>query len=99
MSDEDVRAPEPSALGVQDLELLVSIELDRFPVTLAELQRWRPGEIVNLRRAPSDTVSLVVETGAQRRVLAEGRVVVVGDRLGVEVVRLLTRLEDGPRQA
>jgi len=26
-------------------------------------------------------------------------VVVVGDRLGVEVVRLLTRLEDGPRQA
>jgi flagellar motor switch protein FliM len=99
MSDEDVRPPEPGALGVQDLELLVSIELDRFPVTLAELQRWRPGEIVNLRRAPSDTVSLVVETGAQRRVLAEGRVVVVGDRLGVEVVRLLTRLEDGPRQA
>jgi flagellar motor switch/type III secretory pathway protein FliN len=98
MSDEDVRPTEPGALGVQDLELLVSIELDRFPVTLAELQRWRPGEIVNLRRAPSDTVSLVVETGAQRRVLAEGRVVVVGDRLGVEVVRLLTRLGDGPRQ-
>ena len=71
MSDEEVRPPEPVALGVQDLELLVSIELDRFPVTLAELQRWRPGEIVNLRRAPSDTVSLVFETGAQRRVLEQ----------------------------
>ncbi len=99
MSDEDARPPEPAALGIDDLELLVTIELDRFPVTLAELQRWRPGEVVSLRRTPSDTVRLVVETGAQRRVLAEGRVVVVGDRLGVEVVRLLTRLEDGPRQA
>ena len=99
MSDEDVRPPAPAALGVSDLELLVSVELDRFPVTLAELQRWRAGEVVNLRRAPSETVSLVIETGAQRRVLAEGRVVVVDGRLAVEVVRLLTRLEDGPSQA
>jgi len=98
MSDEDVRPAAPGALGVQDLELLVSVELDRFPITLAELQRWRAGEVVNLRRAPSEAVSLVVETGAQRRVLAEGRVVVVEGRLAVEVVRLLTRLEDGPSQ-
>jgi pSer/pThr/pTyr-binding forkhead associated (FHA) protein/flagellar motor switch/type III secretory pathway protein FliN len=98
MSDEDVRPPAPGTLGVQDLELLVSVELDRFPVTLAELQRWRAGEVVSLRRAPSETVSLVVETGAQRRVLAEGRVVVVEGRLAVEVVRLLTRLEDGASQ-
>jgi flagellar motor switch/type III secretory pathway protein FliN len=99
MSDEDARPDEPAALGIQDLELLVSVELDRFPITLAELSRWRPGEVVSLRRTPSDTVRLVVETGAQRRVLAEARVVVVGDRLGVEVVRLLTRLVDEPRQA
>jgi flagellar motor switch/type III secretory pathway protein FliN len=98
MSDEEVRPAEPAALDVHDLELLVAVELDRFPITLAELQRWRPGEVVNLRRGPSDTVSLVVETGAQRRVLAEGRVVVVGDRLGIEVLRLLTRIEDGPAQ-
>ena len=97
MSDED--APPPATLGIEDLELLVTVELDRFPVTLAELKRWRPGEVVSLRRTPSDTVRLVMETGAQRRVLAEGRVVVVGDRLGVEVVRLLTRLEDEPGPA
>jgi len=99
MSDEHTGPPGPAPLGIDDLELLVTIELDRFPVTLAELQRWRPGEVVSLRRTPSDTVRLVMETGAERRVLAEGRVVVVGDRLGVEVVRLLTRLEDEPRQA
>ena len=99
MSDEDARPPEPAALGLDELELLVTIELDRFPITLAELQRWRPGEVVSLRRTPSDTVRLVVDTGAQRRVLAEGRVIVVGDRLGVEVVRLLTRLDDEPGQA
>jgi flagellar motor switch/type III secretory pathway protein FliN len=97
MSDED--APPPATLGIGDLELLVTVELDRFPVTLAELQRWRPGEVVSLRRSASDTVRLVMETGAQRRVLAEGRVVAVGDRLGVEVVRLLTRLEDEPGPA
>jgi flagellar motor switch/type III secretory pathway protein FliN len=97
MSDED--APPPATLGIEDLELLVTVELDRFPVTLAELQGWRPGEVVSLRRTASDTVRLVMETGAQRRVLAEGRVVAVGDRLGVEVVRLLTRLEDEPGPA
>jgi flagellar motor switch/type III secretory pathway protein FliN len=98
MSD-DHAGPPPATLGIQDLELLVTVELDRFPVTLAELQRWRPGEVVSLRRTPSDTVRLVMETGAQRRVLAEGRVVAVGDRLGVEIVRLLTRLEDEPGPA
>ena len=98
MSDEHA-GPPPATLGIEDLELLVTVELDRFPVTLAELQRWRPGEVVSLRRTPSDTVRLVMETGAQRRVLAEGRVVAVGDRLGVEVVRLLARLEDEPGPA
>jgi flagellar motor switch/type III secretory pathway protein FliN len=98
MSDEET-GPPPATLGIEDLELLVTVELDRFPVTLAELQRWRPGEVVSLRRTPSDTVRLVMETGAQRRVLAEGRVVAVGDRLGVELVRLLTRLGDEPGPA
>jgi flagellar motor switch/type III secretory pathway protein FliN len=98
MSDEHAFPPS-ATLGPSDLELLVTVELDRFPVTLAELQRWRPGEVVSLRRTPSDTVRLVMDTGAQRRVLAEGRVVAVGDRLGVEVVRLLTRLGEEPGPA
>lgn len=84
MSDEDPPRP------LEELELLVTVELERFPVTLSELERWRPGELVSLRHGPGDPVKLVVETGAERRVLAEGRVVVVGDRLGVEIVRVLS---------
>jgi flagellar motor switch/type III secretory pathway protein FliN len=98
MSDEQAFPP-PATLGIEDLDLLVTVELDRFPVTLAELRLWRPGEVVSLRRSPDDTVRLVMETGAQRRVLAEGRVVAVGDRLAVEVVRLLARVESEPGPA
>ena len=94
MAEEDpLGAPTPSSLPVDDLEVQVPIELDRFPVTLGALQRWREGEILTLRQGPSDPVRLVVETGLQRRVLAEGRVVLVNERLGIEILRLLTRLE------
>ena len=92
--DDALGAATPSSLPVDDLELQVAIELDRFPVTLGELQRWREGEVLNLRQGPSDPVRLVVETGLQRRVLAEGRVTRGNDRLGIEILRILTRLED-----
>jgi flagellar motor switch/type III secretory pathway protein FliN len=95
MAEEDTPgAATPSSLPVDDLELQVAIELDRFPVALGELQRWREGEVLNLRQGPSDPVRLVVETGLQRRVLAEGRVTLVNDRLGIEILRIHTRLED-----
>ena len=60
--DDALGAATPSSLPVDDLELQVAIELDRFPVTLGELQRWREGEVLNLRQGPSDPVRLVVET-------------------------------------
>lgn len=98
MADDDaLGAATPSSLPVEDLELQVAIELDRFPVTLAELQRWREGEVLNLSQGPSDPVRLVLETGLQRRILAEGRVTLVNDRLGIELLRILTRLDDAPR--
>jgi len=92
--DDALGAANPSSVPVDDLEMQVAIELDRFPVTLAELQRWRAGDVLNLRQGPADPVRLVVETGLQRRVLAEGRVVLVNDRLGIEILRILTRFED-----
>jgi flagellar motor switch/type III secretory pathway protein FliN len=94
MAEDDAPAVPPASLPVHDLELTVAIELDRLPVTLGELQKWAPGQLLSLRQGPSDPVRLVVETGLQRRVLAEGRVVVVNGKLGIEVLRLLTRLED-----
>lgn len=96
MADDDANPPGSASLPLHELEVQVSIELDRFPVTLGELSRWRAGEVVSLKPGPRDPVKLVVETGLQRRVLAEGRVVVVNGKLGIEILRLLTRFEDVP---
>jgi flagellar motor switch/type III secretory pathway protein FliN len=83
--------PVPAAppLSVDELEMQVAVELDRFPATLADLERWTTGDVLPLRQGPGDPVRLVMETGLQRRVLAEGRVVVVDGRLAVEILRVL----------
>jgi flagellar motor switch/type III secretory pathway protein FliN/pSer/pThr/pTyr-binding forkhead associated (FHA) protein len=81
--------PGSPPLELDDLEVQIAVELDRFPASLAELQGWCVGAVLTLRQAPGDPVRLVMETGLQRRVLAEGRVVVVDGRLGIEVLRIL----------
>jgi flagellar motor switch/type III secretory pathway protein FliN len=98
MAEEDSLPGDPQSLPLHDLELQVAIELDRFPVTVGELQRWRTGEILNLRQGPDDPVRLVVETGLARRVLAEGRVVVVNGKLGIEIQKILTQFQDTTNQ-
>jgi len=97
MAEEDSLPGDSQSLPLHDLELQVAIELDRFPVTVGELQRWRTGEILNLRQGPDDPVRLVVETGLARRVLAEGRVVVVNGKLGIEIQRILTHFQDATK--
>lgn len=97
VADENPVAAAPP-LPVEDLEVQVSVELDRFPATLADLERWCPGEVLALRQGPGDPVRLVMETGLQRRVIAEGRVVVVEGRLGIEVLRVLAPAPAGPPQ-
>jgi type III secretion system YscQ/HrcQ family protein len=94
MPDEDALPSEAQSLPVQDLELQVVIELERFSSTVGEIQRWRQGEILTLPHGPADPVRLVVETGMQRRVLGEGRVVLVNGKLGIEILRILTQLQD-----
>jgi pSer/pThr/pTyr-binding forkhead associated (FHA) protein/flagellar motor switch/type III secretory pathway protein FliN len=94
MAEDDAIDRGSASLPLHELELGVQVELDRFPVTLGELERWRAGEVVSLRRGPQDPVRLVVETGLQRRVLAEGRVIVVNGKLAIEILRLVTRFED-----
>ena len=94
MAEEDSVPVDAESLRVPDLPLQIAIELDRFPVTLGEARRWRAGEVLNLRQGPTDPVRLVLETGLLRRILAEGRVVVVNGKLGVEILRILTTFED-----
>jgi flagellar motor switch/type III secretory pathway protein FliN len=93
MADVEQPVGEPETLSPHDLELQVVIELDRFPTTLGEMKRWQVGQCLVLQRGPDDPVRLVVETGFQRRVLAEGRVVVIDGKLGIEIVRILTQFQ------
>ena len=52
MAEDDAPAVSPASLPVHDLELTVAIELDRLPVTLGELQKWAPGQLLSLRQGP-----------------------------------------------
>lgn len=97
MAERDTGAAGSIPASVQELELQVVIELDRVPVTLGQLQTWKAGHCITLQRGPEDPIRLVLETPVQRRVLAEGRVVVVDGRLGIEIVRLLTSATEGAK--
>jgi flagellar motor switch/type III secretory pathway protein FliN len=95
---DDNPLPGTELLPVDDLELQVAVELERFPVALRDLESWRVGEVLRLRQGPGDPVRLVMETGLQRRVVAEGRVVLVEGRLGIELLRILATLPPGAPQ-
>ncbi|MBI2841473.1 MAG: FHA domain-containing protein [Acidobacteria bacterium] len=97
VAEQDKPSIESESVPIQDLELQLVIELDRIPVTVGEMKSWRVGQCVNLERGPDDLVRLVAETGLQRRVMAEGRVVLVNNKLGIEIVRIVTHLQDGQK--
>lgn len=94
VSDKENVQGVQETVPVHELELQVAVELERLTFTVGEMQKWRQGECITLQRTPEDPVRLVVETGAHRRVLAEGRVVLVGGKLGIEIVRILTQFQD-----
>ncbi len=81
-------------LTLDDLELDVVIELDRMTVPLRELRQWQEGHTLVLSRRPDDPVRLILDTGTQRRVLAEGRVIVVDGQIGIEIIRVRTHIEE-----
>lgn len=93
VAEKENPIPESEKLPIENLEMQVVVEIDRVTVTLGEMKRWQAGHCISLQRGPDDPVRLVVETGMQRRVLAEGRVVVVNGKLGIEIARILTHLQ------
>ncbi len=97
MPEKETPVEEVESVPVNDLELQIVVELDRFPITVGELKRWQVGQCATLQRGPNDPVRLILETGFQRRVLAEGRIVMLSGKLGVEITRLLTQLQEGPK--
>ena len=74
-----------------ELEALVSFELERIAVPLKELLSWEPGATVRLQRSPEDALKIVLRQGGQERLLGYGRVVVVDDKIGVQIERWLAQ--------
>jgi len=68
-----------------DMALPVTIEFGRTTLTMQELLDLGPGAVVVLERMVGEPVDIFV---SDRR-LAEGEVVVVGERLGVRITRVL----------
>jgi flagellar motor switch/type III secretory pathway protein FliN len=77
-----VRVPE-------ELEIGVTFELERMSVPLREILEWREGVSVRLERGPDDPVRIVLRQAGAERLLGYGRVLVVDDRLGVQIERWL----------
>ena len=72
-----------------ELETMVSFELERIAVPLQELLTWQPGATVRLQRAPEDPLRIVLRQAGQERLLGYGRVVVVDEKIGIQIERWL----------
>lgn len=87
-AEHDLAAADPTRM-LDELEVTVAFELERFPVPLRELADWREGGLVRLDHRPEDPIRLVLHHGGKSRLLGYGRVVVVDERLGVQIDRWL----------
>ena len=80
----EARATVPDIAADAPLEL--SVELARFSLTLGELQRTRPGDVLVTGRAIGENVTLRVAG----RAIAEGDLVDVDGEVGLRLTRFLT---------
>ncbi len=84
-------APEPAAAKpgsagelVKDLTVTLVVELDRIPLSLEELLRLSPGQVLQLEKTPGDPVDLCVDG----RTVGRGQLVRINNELGVKILSL-----------
>lgn len=80
---DDVNNPEGSDL-LGDVPLQIAVELARVPVTAEEVVALRPGQVLELHRAPGEPVELSVNG----KVVARGELVEIEGQLGVRVLSM-----------
>lgn len=80
---DDVNNPEGSDL-LGDVPLQIAVEIARVPVTAEDVVAMRPGQVIELDRAPGEPVELSVNG----KVVARGELVEVEGQLGVRVLSL-----------
>ena len=88
-NDEDEGESLPPALAntVAELEVPVHFELDSAALSLAQLASLRPGYVIELSLPVADAEIRLVACG---QVIGRGRLVVIGDCLGVQLEQLET---------
>lgn len=75
-------------LGVlMDVMLEVKVELGRVRMPLLRAMKLAPGSIIELDKLAGDLLDITVNG----RLVARGEAVVVGDRLGVRIVEVISR--------
>ncbi|WP_197038263.1 type III secretion system cytoplasmic ring protein SctQ [Billgrantia saliphila] len=84
---ENPRNPKPSptdAAALDGLPMRLVCELGRLELSLGELRELGPGSVLPLSRPAEGAVDLMVNG----RLMGRGRLVEIGDSLGVQIVRL-----------
>lgn len=85
--DVDSASTDPlnsAGLNLDDLPVQLTCELGRLELSLGELRRLGEGSVLPLERPPERAVDLVVNG----RRMGRGRLVAIGDAVGVQVERL-----------
>ena len=88
---EAANAPAASLEALLDVPMPVVIEIGRTTMTLEELLRLDVGSVIELERMIEEPVDIFV---SDRR-LAQGQIVVVGDRFGVRITQVLSPAPPG----
>jgi flagellar motor switch protein FliN len=72
-----------------DVPIDISVEIGRTKMTIGELLSLSKGSIVELKKTAGESVDIYVNG----KLLGKGEVVVVNERLGVRVVKIVAPLE------
>ncbi len=82
-SDADAPLPEAAAL-LEDITVALVVELGRVMVSAADVVQLRPGQVIELSRAPAEPVDLVVDG----KRIGKGELVEIDGELGVRILSL-----------
>ncbi|HEX2010492.1 MAG TPA: type III secretion system cytoplasmic ring protein SctQ, partial [Roseateles sp.] len=82
---EDLQSAGPPLGAIGELNVPVAFEIDSARINLDELAAIGPGSVIELQAAAMDATVQLVCLG---QVVGQGQLVVIGDRLGVRILRM-----------
>ena len=86
---ENVTNAELNLDSLLDVPIDISVEIGRTKMTIGELLSLSKGSIVELKRTAGEAVDIYVNG----KLLGKGEVIVVNERLGVRVVKIIAPVE------